>query len=155
MLEIEDILDKNPAIQMYTASISAGAGITTLLTSEGGTVATLTAVVTQETLDKKETIKVMEEVEREVDKIRDSAKISFTPQSTMALMAGGISGSVQLSVTGPDIAEVSRINDAVVEKIEQLDEVKEVTSTLTERNPKFMSSSTKKDNCARAYPQLR
>jgi HAE1 family hydrophobic/amphiphilic exporter-1 len=46
VLEIEDILDKNPAIQMYTASISAGAGITTLLTSEGGTVATLTAVVT-------------------------------------------------------------------------------------------------------------
>ena len=137
VLEIEDILDKNPAIQMYTASISAGAGITTLLTSEGGTVATLTAVVTQETLDKKETIKVMEEVEREVDKIRDSAKISFTPQSTIALMAGGISGSVQLSVTGPDIAEVSRINDAVVEKIEQLDEVKEVTSTLTERKPQI------------------
>ncbi len=136
--EIEQILDKNRSIELYTVSISAGGGsLTSLTTSEGGTTATITAVVTQEVLDKKETTKVMEDIEKQVDEIRDSAKISFTPQSSMALMAGGISGSVQVSVTGPDISEVSRLNDEIVEKIGNLDNVKEVTSTLTERKPEI------------------
>ena len=136
--EIEQILDKNRSIELYTVSISAGGGsLTSLTTSEGGTTATITAVVTQEVLDKKETTKVMEDIEKQVDEIRDRAKISFTPQSSMALMAGGISGSVQVSVTGPDISEVSRLNDEIVEKIGNLDNVKEVTSTLTERKPEI------------------
>ncbi len=136
--EIEQILDKNRSIELYTVSISTGGGsLTSLTTSEGGTTANITAVVTQEVLDKKETTKVMEEIEKEVDEIRDSAKVSFTPQSSIALMAGGMSGSVQVSVTGPDIVEVSRLNDEVIEKIKDLDNVKEVTSTLTERKPEI------------------
>ena len=136
--EIEQILDKNRSIEMYTVSISGGGGsLTSLTTSEGGTAATITAIVTQETLNKKETVKVMEDIEKQVDKIRDGAKISFTPQSSIALMAGGISGSIQVSVTGPDITEVSRLNDEIAEKIKDLDDVKEVTSTLTERKPEI------------------
>ncbi len=130
--EIEDILDRHKSIAMYSVSIGQGDAITSMRLSRD-TSAEIMATVTSETLKNKETHLVMEDIEKQVDKIKDDAEVTFNLQSTMSMLAGGMAGSVEVSVSGPNIQEVTRINDILVENLQDVEGVKRVTSSLTER----------------------
>lgn len=130
--EIEDILDRNRSIDMYSISIGRGDGLTSMRLSRGSS-AEITATVTSDVFQKKQTRQVMEDIEKQVDKIKGDAEVTFNLQSSVAMMAGGMGGSVEVSVSGPDIQEVSRLNDILIQEIQDVEGVKDVTSTLTER----------------------
>ena len=130
--QIEDILDKNSSINMYSVSIGRGDSLSSLRLSKGSS-AEITAIVSRDAFKKKETRQVMEDVEGQVNEIKSDARITFNLQSTISMMAGGLAGSVEVSVSGPDILEVTRLNNILTEKIRHVEGVKDVTSTLTER----------------------
>ena len=127
--EIEDILDRNRSIDMYSISIGRGDGLTSMRLSRGSS-AEITATVTSDVFQKKQTRQVMEDIEKQVDKIRGDAEVTFNLQSSVAMMAGGMGGSVEVSVSGPDIQEVSRLNDILIQEIQDVEGVKDVTCLL-------------------------
>lgn len=132
VVEIEDILDGNKSISMYSVSVGEGDPLTSMRLSRSAS-AEITASVTSDVLKDKQTREVMEDVEKEVDEIKGDAEVTFNLQSTMSMLAGGMAGSVEISVSGPDIQKVSEINDDLVEKIEDVEGVKDVSSSLTAR----------------------
>ena len=121
--EIEDILDRNRSIDMYSISIGRGDGLTSMRLSRGSS-AEITATVTSDVFQKKQTRQVMEDIEKQVDKIKGDAEVTFNLQSSVAMMAGGMGGSVEVSVSGPDIQEVSRLNDILIQEIRDVEGVR-------------------------------
>ncbi len=130
--KIEDILNKNRSIDMYSISIGQGDSLTSMRLSRDSS-AEITAAVTNDIFEKKQTRQVMEDIEKQVDQIKGDAEVTFNLQSSVAMMAGGMAGSVEVSVSGPDIQEVARLNNILIQKVQDVEGVKDVTSTLTER----------------------
>lgn len=134
--KIEDILERHESVAMYSVSIGQGDTLTFMRLSDDASAEILVAV-TPEVMEDKSTQLVMEDVERQVNEIKGDAEVAFNLQSTLSMLAGGMEGSVEVSVSGPDIQEVARLNDILVEKFKGVQGVKRVSSTLTERKPEL------------------
>ncbi|HQD85916.1 MAG TPA: efflux RND transporter permease subunit [Bacillota bacterium] len=134
--KIEDILERHESVAMYSVSIGQGDTLTFMRLSDNASAEILVAV-TPEVMEDKSTQLVMEDVERQVNEIKGDAEVAFNLQSTLSMLAGGMEGSVEVSVSGPDIREVARLNDILVEKLKGVQGIKRVSSTLTERKPEL------------------
>ena len=128
---IEEILDRHESVAMYSVTIGQGDSLTSMSLSRNAS-AEITATVTPEVLRDKTTHLVMEDVEEQVNKSK-AMLLAFNLQFTLSTLTGGMEGSVEVSVSGPDIREVQSISDTLVETLNGVPGVKRVSSTLTER----------------------
>ena len=136
--EIEKILESEKSVASYSVSVGRSEGLTgarSILTGAGASDARILVKVKDDVAKRKETRRVMDDVEEQVKKIKGDARVTFNLQSSVMALTNATSGSIEVLVSGPDIAEVSRLSDTLIDRMEKIDGMKYVRSSLTARKP--------------------
>ena len=132
---IEEIVESEKSVDKYSVSIgseSAGA-LSSAVT--GGADAQILVQLDESAREKKETQAVINSVKKQVQRLQGDFTATFNMTSSLMAVAGGMPSQAQVTVTGPDIAEVRSLSDELVERMKDVEGLEDIQSSLTEEKP--------------------
>lgn len=138
VIAIEEVVAKEKAVEKYGVSVGRSGMMGGLQSSAlGGSDAEILVTLSEEAIDKKETQDVMDSVARKVEKIQGDASVTYNLTSSMMVMSGDLPSQLQVTVSGPDIAEVTRLSEELMEEMSGIEGLEVVESSLALKKPEI------------------
>ncbi len=138
VMAVEEIVAKEKAVEKYGVSVGHSGTMGGFQSSAiGGSDAEILVTLSEEAINKKETQDVMDSVARKVEKVQGDASVTYNLTSSMMVMAGDLPSQLQVTVSGPDIAEVTRLSEELMDKMSDVEGLEAIESSLALKKPEI------------------
>ncbi len=134
--QIEEIVGLDRSVEKYSVSIGgadSASGLSSAVT--GGADAQVLVHLTESAKEEKDTKAVLGSIKKQVERVPGDFKATFNMTSSLMVVAGDMPSQTQVTVAGPDIDVVKSLSEELMERMESVEGLDDIRSSLSEEKP--------------------